>query len=175
MTDLESRLDSLADQLTKLGDLFRRRLLDDRDKRTLIDQLTEKVDRLERSSAAEAARPLVTRLALVIDRLDATLSTAADSANGAACSGPQAEDPVMGLVRSIADEILDVLDAMGVTVVDEAGVFDPKCHEVVEVSGEGSSLEVLAVRRRGFVKDGVVLRPALVAVRRFTPAVTSVD
>jgi molecular chaperone GrpE (heat shock protein) len=150
MTDPMSQLAGLAGQLDQLQDLFRRRLLDDRDKRQLIDALSAKVDHLEKARAAEAERPLVTRIALVIDRIE----------------GRRPPDE-SGFLSSIADELIDVLEAMGVTPIPVTEAFDARKHEVVRVEGgSGDGLRVTAVLRRGYEKSGVILRPAQVAVER---------
>jgi molecular chaperone GrpE (heat shock protein) len=149
VTDTVSQLAGLAGQLDQLQDLFRRRLLDDRDKRQLIDALSAKVDRLEKARAAEAERPLVTRIALVIDRIEGR---------------PPDES---GFLPSIADELIDVLEAIGVTPIPVTEAFDSRKHEVVRVEGgSGDELRVTAVLRQGYEKSDVILRPAQVAVVR---------
>lgn len=152
MTETAARLDGLSRQIDDLQDLFKRRLLDDRDKRQQIESLQARLDASESARSAEGLRPIVTQLALVIERVDT------------------AESATKEFLASVADELWDVIAFLGVSPITDEGGFDPRCHEVVRVDGgEGTRLEVTEVLRTGFGKDGVVLRPAQVAVRRSLP------
>jgi molecular chaperone GrpE (heat shock protein) len=149
MSAPEVSLNTLAAGLDELRDLFRRRLLDDREKRQAIDLLHQRIEALERLRSAESLRPLVYRVALVIDRLE----------------DPQAHGP--DLLASLADELRDLLASFGVEGIDGSGAFDARRHEVARVDGgTGSHLRVTQVLRHGYEKDGVVLRAAQVAVER---------
>lgn len=144
---IEARLDELTD-------LFRRRLLDDRDKRRMIDEALERARAAEVGPFRQFLHPVVAGLALVVDRLDAY----------------QGPDP--DFAGSIRDELLDVLGRQGVTEVASTGPVDLTRHEVVAVEGEaaqGGPAEIARVVRRGFQHADWVFRPAQVV------AATSVD
>jgi molecular chaperone GrpE (heat shock protein) len=143
---------SLADVMSRLGDLsdlFRRRLLEDADKRHLIEDLHDRVRRGESGMALEYLLPLVYRLLLIVDRLD--------DYKGA--------DPMFaGSVRS---ELLLALHQHGVESIDgdsdSGGTVDPAFHEVVTVVGEPpGDLRVGEVVQRGFRYGPRLLRPARV-------------
>ncbi|MGH3867262.1 MAG: nucleotide exchange factor GrpE [Pseudonocardiaceae bacterium] len=135
---IEARLDELTD-------LFRRRLLDDKDKRRLIDDAHERARAAEVGPFRQFLHPIVTGLALVMDRLDAYEGT----------------DP--SFVASIRDELLDVFARHGVLPVSDAGPVDPLRHEVVAVDGaQAAQMAVSRVVRRGFQHAGWVFRPAQV-------------
>ena len=140
--DVSARLDGLTE-------LFRRRLTDDRANRLLIESLTERLRDAERGQFTLYVQPLVVALALALDRADAY-------------EGPGSE-----FVASLRDEILDILALYGVQQVPAEGRLDPAMHELVEVEpSEGPELEVTRVLRRGFHRDGGLIRAARVAARR---------
>lgn len=139
----------VLERLDRLADLFRRRLLEDRDKRRLIDELHERVRAAEAGPFRQYLRPLVLALALLVDRMDRY----------------EGADPEF--VASVRDELLDSLARHGIALVDTGGPVDPTRHEVVAVEGEvrieeaGCAVVARAVRR-GYQHDGWVFRPAQV-------------
>jgi molecular chaperone GrpE (heat shock protein) len=138
-------LSAIEARLDELTDLFRRRLLDDKDKRRLIDEAHEHFRTAGAGPFRQFLHPMVTALALVVDRLDAY----------------QGADP--DFVGSIRDELLDVLGRHGVLPVQDAGPVDPLRHEVVAVEGEHAAQMVVSrVVRQGFQHGGWVFRPAQV-------------
>jgi molecular chaperone GrpE (heat shock protein) len=140
--------DDIVRILDELRDLFRRRLLDDRDKRMLVEELHDRMRRAEEGVALEYLLPLIFRIMLVIDRLD-------DYTGG---------DP--DFVASIREDLLLGFGQHGVETVDAAGPVDPGLHEVVEVQdgGErsGAPLVISRVIQRGFRYGARLLRPARV-------------
>lgn len=142
----DSAIDSVVSRLDELADLFRRRLLDDKDKRRAFDSLYERLERAERAAEGEAVMPVVRQLLLVVDRLDAY----------------QGEEP---LVASVRDEILEVLRRSGIEPIGSMAQFDPSLHEVVEVADmEGTEGSIVRQVRRGFLFGDRVLRPSQVVV-----------
>lgn len=145
--DSEVTLASLSDQLNVLTDYFRRRLLNDRAKQTVIDDLQRRLTDAETARSVAALRPLVVRLALAIERIE---------------SAPPSED----LKLSVIDELHDILDMFGVSRIGMADEVDPRRHEIVSVTGDGPRLRVGELLRAGYEKDGIVLRPAQVTAIR---------
>ncbi|MBV9143186.1 MAG: nucleotide exchange factor GrpE [Pseudonocardiales bacterium] len=136
-------LSAIEARLDELTDLFRRRLRDDKDKRRLIDEAHERARAAEVGPFRQFLHPVVTGVALVIDRLDAYEGT----------------DPSFAV--SIRDELLDVLARHGVLPVPDSGPVDPLWHEVVDVDGaQAGQMAVSRVVRRGFQHAGWVFRPA---------------
>lgn len=150
-TNGSTTLDSVAEQLSALTDLFRRRLLDDRTKQATIEDLQARLGQAESEQAAESLRPLVTRVALVIERLEST-------------------PPSTELNESIVEELHDLLDIHGIRPIGLGHEVDPRRHEVVSVSGDGPVLQAGELVRTGYEKDGVVLRPARITAVRIADA-----
>ena len=66
-------------------------------------------------------------------------------------------------VEHIFRQLLQVLEENGVEEINEVGVhFDPKIHEVANMSGNTTSGNVKNITKRGYKKNGKVLRPAMV-------------
>lgn len=138
-------LSAIEARLDELTDLFRRRLLDDKDKRRLIDDAHERLRAAEVGPFRQFLHPVVTGLALVVDRLDAY----------------QGADP--DFAASIRDELVDLLGRHGVLPIRDSGPVDPLLHEVVAVVGaQTTQLVVSRVVRRGFQHACWVFRPAQV-------------
>lgn len=145
MTDDAVTLETLSEKLDGLTDLFKRRLLDDRSRQILIEDLQARLTRAEKAASATALKPVVDGLALVIERLRAT-------------------DPDDRL--HVVDELEYVIESlMGVAPISAAAgdPVDRLRHEVLSARGEGRLLRVEELLRHGYEKDGVVLRPAKVA------------
>jgi molecular chaperone GrpE len=156
----ETALSALSERLDSLTDLFKRRLLDDRAKQAVIEDLQARLTRADKEASATALKPLVDSLALVIERL-------------------QSGQPSAELVASIGNELEYILESIvGVTTISAAAgdAIDRLRHEVVSAAGQGTDLRVAELVRTGYEKDGVVLRPAKVtAVRVMTAAGAGLD
>lgn len=160
MTSTEGEVDltTLSERLDELTDLFRRRLLDDRGKQAVIEDLQTRLTEADKAASAAALRPLVDSLALVIDRI--------------ACA-----EPTVDLRDSIVQELEAVVESLGVTSIAPAAgePVDRLRHEVVSASGSGRELCVDELIRTGYEKDGVVLRAARISASRTDPAEPSDD
>lgn len=150
VADDETTLARVSERLDDLTDLFKRRLLDDRAKQAMIEDLQTRLTRADKAASATALKPLVDALSLVIHRL-------------------QSSEPSAELLTSIGNELEDVLEAVLGVVVITANPGDPVDrlrHEVISASGGGAELRVGVFVRSGYEKDGVVLRPAKVTAVR---------
>lgn len=146
--------DELGPRLDMLLDLFRRRLLDDRGKAKAIDELSDRLRAAEAGQFRQVLQPLVRRLVLVLDRLDAyVVSHAAGT------------DP--DFVGSVRHELLDVLLDQGVRSVGEDCVgrpFRPGEQEAVGRVDGGEPGTVDRLVRYGYAHGDWVFRPAQVVV-----------
>jgi molecular chaperone GrpE len=110
-------------------------------------------------------RALLVDFLETLDNLDRAIDAAADRAP---------DDPLLAGVRMVRDQFLARLEAGGVSEIAALGEpFDPMLHEAVSVvpsSDADADERVVGVIRRGFRIGDEVLRPALVAVGKPTPA-----
>lgn len=146
--DASSAIDRIAEDVASLRELFARRLADDRLKRELLTDLRERSTVDDRVIVSRLLMPLALRIASVIDRVDSWVGT---------------PDP---LAESVAEELCAVLADFGVEEVGSTGAADPSTHRIVGAveAGDITPGEIASVRRRGYVLDGKVLRPADVVV-----------
>jgi len=135
--------EQIKQRLDELLDLFRRRLLDDKAKNALIDDLRRQLD-------AASLAPLYRELLHVVDR-----STA----------------PANDLAVSLGEEIIAVLERHGVTVAPTDAAFDPHIHRLAETRVSPLPAgQVVEVIRPGYCLGNLVLRPAIVVVSAAAPA-----
>ncbi len=154
LTEPGDELQRLATEVAELRDLFQRRLLDDRSKQVMYDELYGQLKFAQQGLAEQFIAPMVRELLLVVDRLDSlTAAVPNESAD---------------LLDSVRAELLEVLLRRGLRTVDAEGeAFDPRLHEAVErtpVTDEAQVGRVLAVRRPGYQLEDRLLRPAQVSV-----------
>lgn len=145
----------IAQRLDELTDLFRRRLVADREKQRAFDALYGQLEQARALADGQHLVPLLRRLINVIDRLDAD----------------QGE-----LAQSVAEELVDILaqyevERLASPTGPEAEAFDPRTQEVATVLDTADSEQdgtVAQVRRAGWRLGGArVLRPTLVDVHRY--------
>lgn len=145
-------------QLEELADLFRRRLLDDRDKRRAFNALYERLEAAEEAARGEQIVPLARELILLIDRID------------------QQDDGASTLPASVRDELIEALRRHQIVELEVQGLYDPVHHEIVgvvpTVEGERDGA-VRDVIKRGFALPHRVLRPAQVIVARDDPTASA--
>ena len=143
----EATLEGVTEEINALRDLFQRRLLDDKAKNRLYDQLYEQVGFARDGLVREYLKPLLTELLLVVDRVK------------------QFED-VNPIALSVVEELGEILGRRGVRPVATSGPFDPTIHEAArtEDSEFAQAGSILAVLRDGYYLDGSLLRPAAVVV-----------
>jgi len=139
-------LGEVAGQVADLRDLFQRRLLEDKAKNRLYDELYAQVEFARNGMSRSQLRPLFGELLLIIDRLRA-----------------ESDNPV---VASVVEELEEVLGRRDVRRMPELDTFDPQFHTAVktEASVDAPKGTVLTVLRNGYLVGGEVLRPASVVV-----------
>ena len=136
----EASLRELRDEIGALRDLFSRRLMNDKQKNELIQTVTD-------GANYAFIEPFLYDIILLLDRIE------------------RSEDET---VRSIRDELLEILERRGVEVIKVASEFDPKLYKAVRAteSEEITSLRVTHIVRQGYTLSGRVIRPAEVVVAR---------
>jgi molecular chaperone GrpE len=147
----EAAYDALTAEVAALRDLFRRRLVDDRDKRQLYEELFELASLARSDLAAQFVGPILRELLLLLDRIDSV--------------GPTVQGSE--LVESIRAEVHEILARRLVTQVHSTGrPFDPQVHEVVgqTVTDEVAPGTVTDEVRSGWTMGVTLLRPARVIV-----------
>jgi molecular chaperone GrpE len=148
------QLATLTEEVAQLRDLFQRRLLDDKAKNRLYDELYEQLTVARGGLAEQLLTPLFHELLLVIDRI----------------ASPNHDGDVV--LESITEELLELLARRNVHRVPVMSTFDPSIHEAVRAEprddqAPGTILEVL---RPGYLHSTNLLRAERVVVAALDPA-----
>lgn len=147
-------VDGLREEMSALGDQFRRRLLNDREGRRGLDELRAELDHTRKAAEGRLVQPLLYDLVLLLDRIDRHLGV-----DG-------------GFADSVGAELLTLLEKYGMTRIPvTAGRFDPALQEAVgtvpaprpELAGD-----VAEVVRHGYRMGDRVVRPQQVRVHAIT-------
>lgn len=138
----------LAERLDALTDLFKRRLLDDRTKQAVIEDLQNRLTVAEKAASAMAVKPIVDGLSLLVERLRSI--------------NPDDEYHIISELEYVLESVIGVTPITALV----GDSVDRIRHEVISASGDGAELSVIELVRVGYEKDGVVLRPAKIVARR---------
>lgn len=113
----------------------------------------------EKSRAADnGKRELLMGMLSIVDDLELALGRANER-----------PETITEGVQMIRRRFLDLLESNGVTAFESEGErFDPERHDAFDMvdAGEGESGTVAKEMRRGYFWNGILMRPAMVAVRR---------
>jgi molecular chaperone GrpE len=159
---------AIAEEVAYLRDLFQRRLLEDRQRERLYDQLYQQLELARVDLESQFVAPLLREVLLTVDRLEG------DQA-GAEATGDPGE-----LLRSVRDELSETLRRWGVRRLDapQGTVFDATLHEAVAMAAVESVEDdrvVIEQRRAGYLIGSRLLRPAQVTVGSFAATPTGDD
>lgn len=152
---MTATLETIVAQVEALRDLFNRRLLEDKEKKRLYEELYDQTGFIRQDLAHQFLAPLLRELLTMVDRLERTGS-----------------DDVV--VRSVLDELDEIVQRYGVRPIDRGlDRFDPRLHDAVESvpsTPERPSGAIIEVVRGGHLLGDRVLRPARVVVAGRAPA-----
>lgn len=152
---LDGPLRAIEDRLSQLTDLFQRRLLEDRDRRRVLDALHDELEEARKAARGEQLMPILRELLVLVDRLDAY------------------EGVDSGFVISVRDEVLEILRRQGVEELPVGPSFDATDHEAARMEPVEDPTQdgaVVSVDRRGFRRDSHLIRPARVVVGQWPAA-----
>lgn len=138
----------LAAEVADLKDLFVRRLLEDKAKSRVIDELSASLKRRDDFEQGLVFRDLFKEALVALDRL-------------------ATEEPTKDLIDSFTDELLEVFRRRGLERISTEGFFNPHLHEVVSTVIVGTAFEeneIVDVQREGYLLGDRVLRPARVII-----------
>jgi molecular chaperone GrpE len=144
----DRQLAALAEQVGQLRDLFQRRLLEDKAKNRLYDELYAQLALARGGLTQQVITPLFRELLLVVDRVT-SLNKHGDV-----------------VLESITEELLELLERRDVRRVPASGVFDPAVHEAVRAESRDDQPPgtVLQVLRPGYLLGSQLLRAERVVV-----------
>lgn len=140
----------LRKQIEYLNSLFSRRLLEDKDKKQLIQSVGESLKRQDELAKGLEFKQLFSELLLALDRFSN-------------------ETPSVELNETFIDELLEIFSHYGLTAIDNDGIVNLRLHEIVgtvPVRSDGEVMEIVEVKRPGYLLGNTVLRPSRVVVTK---------
>ena len=147
---LHEKVSYIVDKVEDIESLITRRLLEDKAKNSLIEELTQSLIYRQDLDKGEKFAPFMKQILQVIDRIE---------------SSEEKSD----LLISIAEELLQILSMNGLQVIDNSGMIDPSMHEVVNtvaVTDEQSENNIVEVLQKGYLLNNRVLRPSKVIIAK---------
>lgn len=147
---LHEKVSYIVDKVEDIESLITRRLLEDKAKNSLIEELKQYLIYRQDLDKGEKFAPFMKQILQVIDRIE---------------SSEEKSD----LLTSIAEELLQILSLNGLQVIDNSGMIDPSMHEVVNtvaVTDEQSENNIVEVLQKGYLLNNRVLRPSKVIIAK---------
>ena len=147
---LHEKVSYIVDKVEDIESLITRRLLEDKAKNSLIEELKQYLIYRQDLDKGEKFAPFMKQILQVIDRIE---------------SSEEKSD----LLISIAEELLQILSMNGLQVIDNSGMIDPSMHEVVNtvvVTDEQSENNIVEVLQKGYLLNNRVLRPSKVTIAK---------
>ena len=147
---LHEKVSYIVDKVEDIESLITRRLLEDKAKNSLIEELKQYLIYRQDLDKGEKFAPFMKQILQVIDRIE---------------SSEEKSD----LLTSIAEELLQILSLNGLQVIDNSGMIDPSMHEVVNTvaaTDEQSENNIVEVVQKGYLLNNRVLRPSKVTIAK---------
>ena len=147
---LHEKVSYIVDKVEDIESLITRRLLEDKAKNSLIEELKQYLIYRQDLDKGEKFAPFMKQILQVIDRIE---------------SSEEKSD----FLTSIAEELLQILSLNGLQVIDNSGTIDPSMHEVVNtvaITDEQSENNIVEVLQRGYLLNNRVLRPSKVTIAK---------
>ena len=147
---LHEKVSYIVDKVEDIESLITRRLLEDKAKNSLIEELKQYLIYRQDLDKGEKFAPFMKQILQVIDRIE---------------SSEEKSD----LLISIAEELLQILSMNGLQVIDNSGMIAPSMHEVVNtvaVTDEQSENNIVEVLQKGYLLNNRVLRPSKVIIAK---------
>ena len=147
---MHEKVSYIVDKVEDIESLITRRLLEDKAKNSLIEELKQYLSYRQDLDKGEKFAPFMKQILQVIDRIE---------------SSEEKSD----LLTSIAEELLQILSLNGLQVIDNSGMIDPSMHEVVNtvaVTDEQSENNIVEVLQKGYLLNNRVLRPSKVTIAK---------
>lgn len=151
----------IEDNLATLSQAVEKRLSYDKTKEDAFDRLYAELEDLKKNSALEHLRPLFIDFILLYDRIE-SISQSLEQ-------GEPGDPAAAALVRTLGEELVEILCRREVVIVPLSDAFDPTIHRAIgvePVASDAQSNRVAKVVRRGFRMGNRILRPEEVIVSK---------
>jgi len=138
----------IYNEIIQLKDLFQRRLLDDKLKSQMINELSFRLD-------DQKFLPLFREIILLLDRIEANLHVSA---------GIDSEHN--DFILSIYEELLNIFRHYGFEQLETSMIYDSTVQKIVSTIDDSETpyMTVIQVVRKGYKLNGSIVRPEEVIV-----------
>ena len=146
---LREKIDYISDKVEGIESLIPRRLVEDKAKNALINDLTSYLLYRQELDKGIAFSKIILDIVKVSDRLKEGV-------------------PTEEFYTSVSEELLEILSRYGLEIISDYDVLDPRIHEVVAVE-EHSDVEdgtIIKVVQEGYRIDKKILRPSKVIINK---------
>ncbi|MCK5772449.1 MAG: nucleotide exchange factor GrpE [Thermoplasmata archaeon] len=178
--NLESEIELIEDEIEKLRSEKEKMIEDLNRKVAIATAMEKKYDRTQKDfenykkrvdkdidrQSKMGAKKLVMGIIETLDNFERAINEIEKM------EGVEDHDSILSGFRAIQKNLINNLRNNDVEMVDPTGeIFDPLYHEAIEMELDKDEYEntILKVESRGYLLDGVVLRPAKVIVSRGGP------
>jgi molecular chaperone GrpE len=161
LDELKAKISRLEKENAELNSLVKRVAAD-------FDNYKKAVERERDKSALLSLKRFILKLLTVIDNFELALRDCQAKINEDQ-EAKEAQDPFRKGVKMIYSQLLALLEEQGVKPFDPLGQeFDPQFHEVIftRESEEDNEHNVIEVVQKGYLMNGLLLRPAKVIVSK---------
>ena len=152
---LNEKVSYIVDKVENIESLITRRLLEDKEKNSLIEELKKHLIYRQELDKGAKFGPLMIEILKVMDRLKSDDIT-----------------PSVEFITSVYEELLQVLSLNGLETIDNSGILNPSIHEVVSVvptHDNRDDNQIVAVLEEGYLLNNRVLRPSKVIIAQYQP------
>jgi len=153
-------IDRLVIEMSSLNQIVQERLSYDRTKEEAFERLYAELEDLKKNSAFEQIRPIYMDLILLFDRIE---NINADMSHSTTSS------PLFDILKTLSDEILEILYRREVELINTTDKFDQKVIDIQSTCVEVENNQVVRVVRRGFRYRSQILRAEEVVIKRYSP------
>lgn len=146
---LREKVDYISNKVDDIESLIARRLVEDKAKNALINELTNYLLYRQELDKGVAFSKIILDIVKVTDRL-------------------KEGEPTEEFNTSVYEELFEVLSRYGLKQITTYEILDPKIHEVVSVE-EHSNIEndaIIKVVQQGYMIEKKILRPSKVIINK---------
>lgn len=143
------KIDDILDKVQDIESLISRRLMEDKSKNAMINDLRSYLIYRQDLDKGTAFSKFMLEILKVVDRL-------------------KLETPSHEFNQSVAEELIEIMGRYGLRPISEENSLDPKIHKVVGTIEDSDVADGAIVKmiQQGYVLDNKVLRPSKVIVNK---------
>ena len=112
-----------------------------------FENFQKRTDKEKKENSSNANANLISQLIKVLDNFELSLKHNKDEG-----------------IKLIYDELMEILEKQGLTIIDTSGKFNPKIHEVLMQEDGEEEGKILEVLQKGYMLNNKLLRASKVKI-----------